>query len=76
MSLRDQMSAQNPVQLLSIGATLGMVIGGKYNFALLVCSFAPPDLADYQLFGLVGHEVSSSNILLRQVSLPIISETA
>lgn len=44
MSLRDRMSAQSPIQLLSIGTTLGLITassttGGKYNFPLLVSPF-------------------------------------
>ena len=79
MSLRDRMSTQNAVQLLSIGTTLGLVTasstsGGKYNFPLMVSPIVPIYTvynADYQLFGLVSHE-TSSNVLLHQVSYPLI----
>jgi len=49
MSLRDRMSTQNAVQLLSVGTTLGLITaasttGGKYNFPLMVC---PPSFTSY-----------------------------
>ena len=79
MSLRDRMSTQNAVQLLSIGTTLGLVTasstsGGKYNFPLMVSPVVPIYTvynADYQLFGLISHE-TSSNVLLHQVSYPLV----